>query len=76
MGLNVGDVIEETNDVYGNAVNIAARLQELAEPGAVVISVAVRDQVTIDRAVPVIDLEPIRSKISRRLFMPFSWQQG
>ena len=62
MGLNVGDVIEETNDVYGNAINIAARLQELAEPGAVVISVAVRDQVTIDRAVPVIDLGPVRLK--------------
>ena len=56
MGLNVGDVTEEAEDVYGNAVNIAARLQELAEPGAVMISAAVRDQVTIDPATPVIDL--------------------
>jgi len=62
IGLNVGDIIEEANDVYGNAVNIAARLQELAEPGAVVISVAVRDQVTIDPTVPVIDLGPVTLK--------------
>jgi adenylate cyclase len=62
MGLNVGDVIEEAEDVYGNAVNIAARLQELAEPGAVVVSVAVRNQATIDPAIPVIDLGFVRLK--------------
>ena len=42
IGLNAGDIIEEGYDVYGNAVNIAARLQELAEPGAVVMSAIVR----------------------------------
>jgi TolB-like protein/Tfp pilus assembly protein PilF len=62
MGLHVGDVIEEAEDVYGNAVNIAARLQELAEPGAVVISVAVRDQAAVDPATPVIDLGLVRLK--------------
>lgn len=38
LGLHVGDVTFEDEDVYGDGVNIAARLQELAEPGGVVIS--------------------------------------
>jgi adenylate cyclase len=62
VGLHIGDVIEEAGDVFGNAVNIAARLQELAEPGSVVISVVVHDQVEIDPRVPVIDLGPVKLK--------------
>jgi adenylate cyclase len=41
MGLNLGDVIEEENDVFGDGVNIAARLQAMAEPGAICASAAV-----------------------------------
>ena len=33
MGVNVGDVVEENGDLYGSGVNVASRLQELAEPG-------------------------------------------
>jgi len=62
MGLNVGDVVEEAEDVYGNAVNIAARLQELAEPGAVVFSVGIRNQAAIDPAIPMIDLGIVKLK--------------
>jgi len=45
IGINLGDVMVEGSDIYGDGVNIAARLQELAEPGGVVISGTVYDQV-------------------------------
>ena len=38
MGVHLGDVTEEDQDVFGDAVNIAARLEALAEPGALAIS--------------------------------------
>ncbi len=45
IGVNLGDVIVEGDDIYGDGVNIAARLQELAEPGGVCISGSVFEQV-------------------------------
>jgi adenylate cyclase len=45
MGINLGDVIIEGNDVYGDGVNVAARLQTLAEPGGLCISGMVYDLV-------------------------------
>lgn len=45
IGLNLGDVIAEGNDLYGDGVNIAARLQACAAAGGIVISNTVYDQV-------------------------------
>lgn len=45
MGINLGDVIVEGDDIYGDGVNIAARLQSEAEPGGILISNTVFDQV-------------------------------
>jgi adenylate cyclase len=45
IGINLGDVMVDGSDIYGDGVNIAARLQELAEPGGILISGPVYDQV-------------------------------
>jgi adenylate cyclase len=45
IGINLGDVMVEGSDIYGDGVNIAARLQEVAEPGGIVVSRTVYDQV-------------------------------
>ena len=45
VGVNLGDIIIEGEDILGDGVNIAARLQEIAEPGGVAISGRVHDDV-------------------------------
>src|SRR5579864_4871805 len=44
IGINLGEVIVEGDDIYGEGVNVAARLQTLAPPGGVAVSRVVRDQ--------------------------------
>jgi adenylate cyclase len=45
IGVNLGDVIVEDQDIFGDGVNIAARLEGLAEPGGICISGTVYDQI-------------------------------
>ena len=44
IGINTGDVLADDRDIYGNSVNIAARLQALAAPGTVFVSQSIYDQ--------------------------------
>ena len=45
VGINIGDVIVEPHDIFGDGVNISARLESIAEPGGICISSAAYDQV-------------------------------
>src|SRR5438132_1650353 len=52
IGINLGDVIAERDDIFGDGVNVAARLEALAEPGGICISRMVRDQIRDKLAYP------------------------
>ena len=52
VGINLGDVIVDDKDLYGDAVNIAARLESLADPGGICISQAMQEQVRDRLALP------------------------
>jgi class 3 adenylate cyclase len=45
VGINIGDVIVEPHDIFGDGVNIAARLESIADPGGICVSSAAYDQV-------------------------------
>jgi Adenylate cyclase, family 3 (some proteins contain HAMP domain) len=45
IGVNLGDVIVDTDDIYGEGVNIAARLEGIARPGDLYISGGVYEQI-------------------------------
>jgi TolB-like protein/class 3 adenylate cyclase/Tfp pilus assembly protein PilF len=45
IGINLGEVVVEGSDIYGDGVNLAARLEEMAEPGRIVISRKVHDEI-------------------------------
>jgi class 3 adenylate cyclase/TolB-like protein len=55
IGINLGDVIVEGDDIIGDGVNIAARLESLAEPGGICVAASVREQVHEDLGVEFVD---------------------
>jgi class 3 adenylate cyclase len=56
IGLTIGDVVERGGDLLGDGVNIAARLESLAEPGGICVSQSVYEQVAAKLSVPFRDL--------------------
>jgi adenylate cyclase len=62
MGVNVADIIVEADDIYGDGVNVAARLQTYAEPGGIIISGAVAEQMGSYPGVRMIDLGDLHLK--------------
>ena len=62
IGVNLGDVIAEDKNLYGTGVNVAARLEQLAEPGGICISQTVYDQVRKIVEIPFEDIGEHRLK--------------
>ena len=62
IGINVGDIIKDGRDIYGDGVNVAARLEALAEPGGICVSRVVRDQVRDKLAISFEDMGERRVK--------------
>jgi TolB-like protein len=62
VGINIGDVIVEPHDIFGDGVNIAARLESIAEPGGICISASAYDQVLEKIAAEFVDLGDQRLK--------------
>src|SRR5215469_5568290 len=67
IGVNLGDVIVDGDDIFGDGVNIAARLEALAEPGTVCISQTVYDQVRNKLA---LDYRPLGSHRVKNIAEP------
>jgi len=62
IGVNLGDVIVEAGDLYGDGVNIAARLEGLAEPGGICVTAKVRDEVGSRLDIGFEDIGPVEVK--------------
>ena len=67
IGVNLGDVIVDRNDIYGEGVNVAARLESLAEPGAICISESVH--AAVGKKLP-LDYEFIGEKMVKNIAQP------
>lgn len=72
MGLNQADVIVEQYDVFGDGVNLAARLQALAEPGGLVVSATVAELLRALGRLPLIDLGALSLKHMTRAARAFA----
>jgi len=73
IGVHLGDVVDKGGDLFGTAVNVAARLEGIAQPGGIVVSAAVRDSIAGKLTASFIDLglktlknieEPVRAYAS------------
>ena len=80
IGIHLGDVIHSSNDVYGDAVNVASRIQPLAEPGGVCVTQQVYDNV---RNKPEFKFQSIGKRELKHVDKPieiystvFPWQSG
>jgi adenylate cyclase len=73
VGVNLGDVVIDGDDIHGDGVNVAARLEGLAEPGGVCVSAAVYDQVRDRIELPFEDLGEQRVKNIDRPVRIWRW---
>lgn len=71
IGLNIGDVIEDRGEVYGDGVNVAARLESLAVPGGICVSSAVAEQIRDNVDVRLIDMGEVEVKNIARAVRSF-----
>ena len=73
IGINLGDIVVEGDDIFGDGVNVAARLEALAPPGGVAIAGNVEEQITGKIAVPFVDAGEKRVKNISRAIRVWQW---
>jgi class 3 adenylate cyclase len=78
IGVNLGDVIVEKHDIFGDGVNVAARLEALAEPGGICVSRVVRDQIRDKLLYPFVAhtdgaVNPLQDKLIAGARHPACW---
>ncbi|MCP4329827.1 MAG: tetratricopeptide repeat protein [Alphaproteobacteria bacterium] len=73
MGIHIGDIVHEDEDIYGDGVNIAARLQEIADPGSIVLSAAAHDGIAGNNQARFVDDGTRRLKNIDRPVQTFRW---
>ncbi|HUS52947.1 MAG TPA: adenylate/guanylate cyclase domain-containing protein [Thermohalobaculum sp.] len=76
IGVTIGDVIIEGDDIYGDGVNIAARLEGVAQPGGISVSMPVRDQIQDKLSVSFKDLGDVDVKNLNRPIHVFQVLMG
>jgi TolB-like protein/class 3 adenylate cyclase/Flp pilus assembly protein TadD len=76
IGVNLGDVIVEEHDIFGDGVNVASRLEGLAEPGGIYVSRVVRDQVRDRLDYAFEDLGEQSVKNIARPVRVYAWRPG
>jgi adenylate cyclase len=76
IGINVGDIIVDGDDVAGDGVNIAARLEALAQPDGICVSHTVREQIHDDLDIVLVDLGEQRLKNIARPIRAFAITLG
>jgi adenylate cyclase len=78
MGLNVGDVVVEEGDIFGDGVNVAARLEGLAEPGGICVSARVQEDAAgkLDLAFEDMGEQQLKNIARSVRGLPHSWKWG
>ena len=62
VGINLGDVLVEGDDIFGDGVNVAARIEALADPGGICVSRSARDQVRVRMDIALEDMGEVEVK--------------
>lgn len=76
VGVNLGDIIIQGDDIYGDGVNVAARLEALAEPGGICISSVVHESIRDRIDAPFRDDGPVEMKNIARPVQIWRWSPG
>jgi adenylate cyclase len=76
IGVNLGDIVIEGADIFGDGVNVAARLEALAQPGCICVSSTVKDQVRGTLRQEFRDLGEVEVKNIERPIHVFGWPES
>ncbi len=76
VGVNLGDVIVDGDDIHGDGVNVAARLEAMADAGGICLSRTVREQIVDRLDLTLEDLGEVVVKNIARPVHAWNWREG